>query len=128
MSAPSSDLGQCVEMVAWKLRIIMIQSTHDKKNLKLFTLGHHYLKSGEGDAGGTWKKAIFCKLWNFGNAHLANRTHKLQQIWNRDKLGKSNIFFLFTDATRYYHTFCLLITYFASFTHYEDDMFIVISN
>ena len=56
MSAPSSDLGQSVEMVAWKLRLIMIQFTHDKNNLKLSTLGHHYLKSGEGDAGRTWKK------------------------------------------------------------------------
>ena len=39
-----------------------------------------------------------------------------------------SFFFLFTGATWYYHTICLVITYFASFTDYEDDIFAVISN
>ena len=37
------------------------------------------------------KKTIFCELWNFGNAHLAEKAPKLREIWNRDKLRKSNI-------------------------------------
>ena len=37
------------------------------------------------------KKTIFCEPWNFGNAHLAEKARKLREIWNRDKLRKSNI-------------------------------------
>ena len=37
-------------------------------------------------------------------------------------------FFLLTGATWYYHTIYLVVTYFASFTDYEDDIFEVISN
>ena len=51
-------------------------------------------------------------------------TNYVNQIFNL----KAFFFFLFTGATWYYHTICLVITYFASFTDYEDDIFEVISN
>ena len=63
----------------------------------------------------------------FGNAYLAEKFSKLQQIWNCNKLYRSNILpkcILFLP----YHTICLEITYFASFTDYKDDVFEVISN
>ena len=51
-------------------------------------------------------------------------TNCLNQIFNLNTF----FFFLFTGATWYYHTICLVITYFASFTDYADDIFEVISN
>ena len=78
-------------------------------------------------------KNFFFELWNFGNAHLAEK-HKLQLIWNREKLCDQIInlnaffFFLLTGASWYYHTIYLVFTYFASFTDYEDDIFEGISN
>ena len=39
----------------------------------------------------TWKKTFFCELWNFGNACLAEKLRKLQQIWNSYKRRKSII-------------------------------------
>ena len=38
-----------------------------------------------------------------------------------------HFFFLFTCATWYYHTICLVITYLASFSDYEDDIFEAVS-
>ena len=51
-------------------------------------------------------------------------TNCVKQTFNLNAFS----FFLFTGATWYYHTICLVITYFASFTDYEDDIFQVISN
>ena len=30
-------------------------------------------------------KTFFCELWNLGNTDLAEKTHKLWHIWNRNK-------------------------------------------
>ena len=51
-------------------------------------------------------------------------TNCVNQIFNLNAF----FFFLFTRATWYYHTICLVITYFASFTDYKDDIFEDISN
>ena len=80
------------------------------------------------------EKNFFCELWNFGNAHLAEKMRKLRQILNRCKLCKSIcilnafFFFLLTGATWYYHTIYLVFTYCALYTDYQDDIFEVISN
>ena len=65
-----------------------------------------------------WQK----KHVNYDKFEIA--TNCVNQIFNLNAF----FFFLFTGATWYYHTICLVITYFASFTDYEDDIFEVISN
>ena len=65
-----------------------------------------------------WRK----KFVNYDKFKIA--TNCINQIFNLNKF----FFFLFTGATLYYHTICLEITYFVSFTDYEDDIFEVISN
>ena len=51
-------------------------------------------------------------------------TNCVNQILNLNAF----LFFLFTGATWYDNTIYLVFRYFASFTHYEDDIFEVISN
>ena len=83
----------------------------------------------------TWKKKQFfvntgifgMHIWrkkciNYNKFKIA--TNCINQILNLNAF----FFFLFTGATWYYNTICLAITYFASFTDYEDDIFEVISN
>ena len=82
------------------------------------------------------KKTIFLWTLNFENTDLAGK--KTAWITTNLKLRESCIsqrlnphaffFFLLTGATRYYHAIHIVLTYFASFTGYEDDNFEVISN
>ena len=50
--------------------------------------------------------------------------NSVNQIFNPHAL----FFFLLTGATWYYHAIYIVITYSASFTGYEDDIFEIISN
>ena len=82
-----------------------------------------------------WKKNAFFVNFKILGMHIWRKirvnydkfviaTNCVNQIFNLNAF----FFFLFTGTTWYYHNICLVITYFASFTNYEDDIFEVISN
>ena len=52
------------------------------------------------------------------------RQNSVNQIYTLNAF----FFFLLTGATWYYHTIYLVFTYFALFTYYEDDIFLLIFN
>ena len=56
--------------------------------------------------------------------NLKSRQNSKNQIFNPCVF----FFFLLTGATWYYHAIYKVLTYFASFTGYEDDIFEVILN
>ena len=55
--------------------------------------------------------------------NLKLRQNSVNQIFYPNAFS----FFLLTGATWYYHAINIVFTYFASFTCYEDDIFIAIS-